>query len=453
MTMKQRIMPLGLCVMALANGVAMANDASPPATCSDSRSATDIVDQGIRDWQQSEFGHAMQQRDAAGELVLLVSNPTLVGASTTSANFGKSRELAFAKAFLNTQVQFIQRRSQSIQSETASQYFEATPSQDDLTLKDGEGDGRLLRIGKKIFALTEAKIDRALRDEGVPEDDIAKIEASKKVDTYKDAIARKSVSKAFGELSGIVPVKNIEGTDCNNLAAVATVSVFSGKTLDFVKDVVSRRPILADPDKASRGLFTEVNDEVTSGDIIYNFGLRKTYDDKGYPSIVSYGQWSYAAGGLTPRAQEQKKRSALSHAEQNARAAIAQFLNSSGQAVVETMSEERATEFVEVFEDRQEQSSMSELVESTLEDYSTRANVTLQGLQRLTTWTMPYPGLPGVTLAGAVVAWSPQSADAINRATGKRAGLAASSTPGEPEAASLPAQLRGSKDKNHAADF
>lgn len=96
---------------------------------------------------------------------------------------------------------------------------------------------------------------------------------------------------------------------------------------------------------------------------------------------------------------------------------------------------------------------MSELVERTLEDYSTKASVTIQGLQTLTTWSMPYPGLPDVTLVGAVVSWSPQSADAINRATGKRAGLAASDAAAQPESTSLPVQLRGSKDKNHAADF
>ena len=395
----------------------------------------------------------MQQRDAAGELVLLVSKSTMIGVPTTSAAFGKSRDLAYAKTFLDTQAKFIQRRSQSIQSETSSQYFDSVPSQEDLTLKEDETSGRVMRIGEKIFALTEAKLDRALREEGVSDDEIAGIEPSKKIDTFKDAIVRKSVSKAFGEVSGIVPVKNLEATDCNNIGAVATVSVFSGKTLDFVKDVVSRRPIRADPERASRGLYADVGDEVGSGDIVYNVGLRKAYDDKGYPSFVSYGQWSFNGGGLTPRQREQKKRAALNHAEQNARGGIAQFLNSSGQASVQTMTEERTREFVEVFGDRQEQNSMSELVERTLEDYSTKASVTIQGLQTLTTWSMPYPGLPDVTLVGAVVSWSPQSADAINRATGKRAGLAASDAAAQPESTSLPVQLRGSKDKNHAADF
>jgi len=240
MVIKMNLRQISVVVLCAVNGAALGNET---AVCSDGRSATEIVAQGISDWKQSEFGKAMQQRDAAGELVLLVSKSTMIGVPTTSAAFGKSRDLAYAKTFLDTQAKFIQRRSQSIQSETSSQYFDSVPSQEDLTLKEDETSGRVMRIGEKIFALTEAKLDRALREEGVSDDEIAGIEPSKKIDTFKDAIVRKSVSKAFGEVSGIVPVKNLEATDCNNIGAVATVSVFSGKTLDFVKDVVSRRPI------------------------------------------------------------------------------------------------------------------------------------------------------------------------------------------------------------------
>ena len=440
-----------LCLGWLVSGAVLA-EKDAPADCSDPRTATEIVEQGLREWEQGKLGKALNERDSRGELVLLIGRPILVAASVDSASFGKSREMAYAKSFLDTQQQFIQRRSTSIQTETAAQYFDAAPSQEDLEFQQGK-EGALARIGKKVFLLTEAKLNKALREAGVPEDKITEAEFSRKVQTYRDSLTRKSVSKAFGELSGIVPVKNIEATDCNNLAAVATVSVFSGKTLSFVKDVITGRPILADADRAGQNLHDMVREEIDSGDIVYNFGLRRVYDEAGYPSFVSYGQWSYVAGGLTPRQRERKKRTAVTQAEQNARAAIAQFLNSSGQAVVQTLTEERVEEFVKVFADRKEQASMTELVEKVLEDYSAKANVKVTGLRKLADWSMPYPDKPDVMLVGVVLSWSPRSADAIERATGRKGGQAASQPVRQSAPAGGKATLRGSKDRNDAADF
>lgn len=70
---------------------------APALECSDRRSATEILEANIREWRASDFGSALVECDANRQLVLLISEAQSVIASTNSANFGKSREIAFAK--------------------------------------------------------------------------------------------------------------------------------------------------------------------------------------------------------------------------------------------------------------------------------------------------------------------------------------------------------------------
>src|SRR5690606_22018727 len=79
------------------SAAASAPAAAAAGECRDNRSATEMLDASLRDWRQSNAGQAFQDRDAAGELLLLIGQPELVGVSATNPQFGKSRELAFTK--------------------------------------------------------------------------------------------------------------------------------------------------------------------------------------------------------------------------------------------------------------------------------------------------------------------------------------------------------------------
>lgn len=451
-----RIKTLAGAITLLAAGAAFAQDAQKPVLeCTDKRSATEMLEGQIIAWRQSSTGAAFAQRDANTDLVLLISDPESVISSTNSAQFGKSRELAFAKSFLATQATFVKQRSESIATETASELFKATPSQSDLKLDAAQDENAIMRIGEKVFALTEASLDNALRDAGVSDEDIQKTEPSKKIQLSKESITRSAVMKALGEVAGVLPVQNFEATDCDSRAAVAVVSVFSLKNLEFAKDVVNARPIMADKDRISdKTLIATVDGEVLSKEILDIYGLRKVHDQSGYPSLVSYGQWSYVNDGATPRNREMSRKAALIQAESNAKAQIATFLNGSAQSTVETMTQEVIEEFVNVTKAGEEAGSTHEMLEKQFQSMASKAKVKITGLRTLSTWTMEHPGAPGVTMVGSVVAWSPQFADAINQATGSNRRQAASEpvkgntsdTPGQ-------SQVRSSKAKNNAADF
>lgn len=440
----------------LAASTAFAQETGSSAMeCTDKRAASDILDGKIRDWRSSDLGKALVERDANKQLVLLTSGPESIASGPNSAQFGKSRELAFAKAFLKTQAEFVKLRKESIETRTATEFFNAAPSEAEFKLDEGEAQGRLMRLGEKVFTLTEATLDNAMREAGVSDEDIKKVEPSKKVQTFKDRIARTAVTKAVAEVAGVLPVQNFEATDCSNTAAVAVISVFSEKNLDFARDVKKGKPIVADKDRVSdQTLRAMVDAEVASNQVIDIYGLRKVHDQAGYPSLVSYGQWSFVSDGTTPRSREMKRKAALIQAESNAKAQIATYLGGSAQATTETMTEEVAEEFVTVTREGQEASSTAEVLEKQLQTMASSAKVQLTGMRTLTSWTMEYPGVPGVTMVGSVVAWSPQFADAINQATGSKKRQAASD-PIKSDASDSPGQVqvRSSKVKNNASDF
>lgn len=442
-------------VALLAASTAFAQETGSSAMeCTDKRPASDILDGKIREWRSSDLGKALVERDANKQLVLLNSGPESIASGPNSAQFGKSRELAFAKAFLKTQAEFVKLRKESIETRTATEFFNAAPSEAEFKLDEGEAQGRLMRLGEKIFTLTEATLDNAMREAGVSDEDIKKVEPSKKVQTFKDRIARTAVTKAVAEVAGVLPVQNFEATDCNNTAAVAVISVFSEKNLDFARDVKKGKPIVADKDRVSdQTLGAMVDAEVASNQVLDIYGLRKVHDQAGYPSLVSYGQWSFVSDGTTPRSREMKRKAALIQAESNAKAQIATYLGGSAQATTETMTEEVAEEFVTVTREGQEVGSTAEVLEKQLQTMASSAKVQLTGLRTLTSWTLEYPGVPGVTMVGSVVAWSPQFADAINQATGSKKRQAASDPIKSDADSPGQVQVRSSKVKNNASDF
>jgi|GEM_PF-2353840 hypothetical protein len=440
----------------LAGSASLAQTAGDAAReCTDKRSASEIIERQIRDWRNSDLGKALTQRDADKQLVLLVSGAEPVADSTTSANYGKSRELAFAKAFLSTQAMFVKARKETIEAETASEFFNAAPSAEEFKLEEAEAQGRLMRLGEKLFTLTEATLDNALREAGVSEADIKKVEPSKKVQLFKDRIARRAVTRAVGAVAGVLPVQNFEATDCNNMAAVAMISVFSEKNLEFARDVRNGKPIKPDDSRKSDvTLSAMVDAEINNNEILDIYGLRRVHDQGGYPSLVSYGQWSFVNDGTTPRSREMKRKAALLQAESNAKAQIATYLGGTAQTALETLTEQVAEEFVKVTREGQDSVSTADILERQLQTMGARAKVDLTGMRELATWTLDHPTIPGITMVGTVIGWSPQFADAINQATGsQRRQAVGSESQATATAPQGQVEVRSSKVKNNAADF
>lgn len=447
---------LGLFVSATLAGAAIAQTSG---TCTEKQSAGQLVRAALSNWQSTDLATTLQERSDAGNLTLLVGDVVAVKESTSSASFGKSRDMAFAASFLNVQAKFVELRGQKIAAETLSEAMKNTPSQADLKLDDPGAKDRVIRVGDKIFQLTEAALDNALRKEGVPDSEIAKYEPSKRIETLRNTLTRRTRVQAFGEVSGVLPIQNYEASDCEGRAAVVTIAVHSLKNLEFARAVVHKQPIVAQKDDAApKSLALTVRDEVASKEVLRILNLRKAYDQNGYPSLLSYGQWSYVNVGGSPRDRELREEFARTQAEANAKANIAFYLNGTASSLVETSVKEIEKSFVNVTKEAATTESVAEDLEKQFRQLQAKGVVNLSGLRPLQTWSMEYPdpsGAKGVMIIGVVVGWSPQFADAVNRATGSTVRQAVTAESQSPPPAETPgaAQVSGSKVKNRASDF
>lgn len=424
-------------------------------TCSDTRSASEIVSASINTWLESDLGKSLEARSDKGELVLSISDPILVNSLVQRADFGKSRITAYDKSLLNAQAKFIKERSIQTETELASKRFDSVPSADAMKLQEEEKAGRLMQLGEKIFSLTEAKIDSALRDEGVSVETIEKIEPSKKLELYRDKVSRGTTSKAFGEIAGLIAVDNIEAVDCKGAAAVATIAVYSDKMRQQAQDISMGKPIVADAEKASeKTLSAIVREEIKSGDIPFIVGLRVLTDQDGFPSLVSYGQWAYIANGTTPQQLERAKLTASNFAEDIARSQMALYLKGSMSLLDKSNISADSKEVATITKNDVTNEQISEIVEEQLRLASSKATIKITGQREIGSWSMDYPGIPGVKIVGKVIAWSPQYADAIRAATGSSKRQAANPAAQQPtQPSNSDATVHQSKRKNNAADF
>jgi len=428
---------------------------SEPTQCTDTRRASVIVQAELDSWLDSQLGQSLEVRSERGEIVLALSDPTMVMSQATSADFGKSRVFAYDKALLNAQAKFVKERQARTETELATSRFDSNPPMDTMKLEQEEREGRVMRIGDKFFALTEAKLDSALREEGVDVETVEKLAPSKKLDIYRERVGRKIVTTAMRQIAGMMPIKNIEALDCYGTAAVATIAVYSDKMRQFAQDVAAAKPVIADPEKATgKTLRSTIREETREGDIPFIAGLRFVNDQDGFPSLVSYGQWAFVAAGSTPQSRERAKQSALNNAENAARSQIALYLKGSMTLMDNSSVNEESSEVKTITQNDVTTEQVSQIIEEELRTASARATINIAGVREIGQWAMDYPAMPGVQMVGKVLAWSPQYADAIRAATGNSKRQAVN-----PAAVSEPAQnptdatVRKSKSKNNAADF
>lgn len=437
-----------------AHTVTRAQDANA-GQCTDTRAATDIVRAELDAWLDSENGQLLESRSERGEIVLAISDPIMVMSQATSAEFGKSRVFAYDKALLNAQAKFVKERQARTETELATSRFDSQPSVDQMRLDEEERAGRIMRIGDKIFALTEAKLDSALREEGVDVETIEKLEPSKKLDIYRERVGRRSVTTAMSQIAGMMPIENIEALDCNGTAAVATIAVYSDRMRQLAQDIAMGKAIMADPDRASsQTLRATVREEIRQGDVPFIAGLRVVNDQDGFPALVSYGQWAYVPTGATPQLRERAKQTALNFAEDAARSQLALYLRGSMTLMDSSSVSEESSEVATITRNDVTTEQISEIIEEQLRTASARATINITGVREIGQWAMEYPDVPGVQIVGKVLAWSPQYADAVRSATGdsRRQSVNPAAKP-QTQQSPTDATVRRSKSKNNAADF
>ena len=421
--------------------------------CGSEERAGQIVDGMIQTWKaESPIARSLEQRG-----VLVIEGLAQIGLHTDHPDWGKARSLAYTRAYLDAMRVFVEQTSVGITTQTVHDDLEDATS----IPFDGSEDATsyLNRIDRKAAVLAELRLDQALAEAGMSDEEIAQLSGAEKIPRVRDALARESTSRAFGRAAGLVPLKTFEAVcDGGSNSAVGVAAAFSTRMRALAEQVFDGQPIRPNPDRAGVPLRDRIN-ALSDEDLVEQFGVRIWWDRDGYPVIIAFGQWGWSTKALTAAQQDRRYRFARDQAAAQAKSSLAEFIQINAQFTSSSFVGSTIEEAVEVDADGfHSYVSGTAITDRMIEEARTRSKVQLTGLGILRTWSSQHPVAEHQELTGAVAYWSPAREDQVRASLGldakhpapEPAEPAPESEPEPPPAVSGTVQ---SKDLMDASDF
>ena len=242
-----------------------------------------------------------------------------VDADVASPQFVKSRSMAYERAYLDAIARFmIDCYGRETTARVAEFYGNQSSDAEDSPVAKAKD------LNEKIGLLAEAKVDKALAEEGVPAEKYASAGIVEKRTLLRDAIAIETANKALHQSSGCIPVKTFEarGEDGRYYIGVVVRYDRTSKTLAecFRRKV---RPALV-----KEGGLTVRQALPPEDEIVNNFGVRLYFDESGTPALLSFGQFGSSYTGKSERMAERAEEQALRQARMLADSGLTAFISS-----------------------------------------------------------------------------------------------------------------------------
>ncbi|WP_086229939.1 DUF6844 domain-containing protein [Campylobacter devanensis] len=408
-------------------------------------STQDITPKSVEDFFdefEDEFGIEYGITKDGKTFYTGVSDVTL---SPTDKSFAKSLQNAYNRALLNLQGEFVKDAFGRIATNSISRY-KADQSDNAREFEELPKGGTISQIFDQLTQLAGAELNRALNDLGV---DSQGLEEVRKKELLKDEFTKNIVTKAFGNMSGLVPVKTVVTQTKRGNYRIGVIAVMSDKTRQIAKDMKNKTSSLI---KAKGGKpVVEYLPKEKAG-FIQEYGIRLVYDENGAPIILSYGNWGYIPDANSKIADRQES-IAKDTAAAQADAAIIEFINTSVSFSDEKETGEAINQNIK--ETKNILSGDTQIQEETLENMIDRVSKTIQakasgqirGIQTLKRWD--YTDENGVEYVGVVRYYSYANYLNITNAISDKKGSNATSNSATPAKATQ----RSSKVVNTIDDF
>lgn len=343
-----------------------------------------------------------------GDVFYIAHGTAVIQAPVNGPNYIGSRMNAFNKAMLDAKKQMVEYLGAEIASETVRSYEEGEfPSPE--TVQEAEDS---TSICGKVKALLRAKLDAALRSEGV---DPYAAETKKAAEAAKKLLASEQFSKtvktcAEAYVIGLQAIYTCEGGANEDKAEIGVVALWSEKLQQMATSVMTGEPV------AGVAAKKKVIEQIAKdpGALLSTFGVQQKIDEAGDLVLVSFAQ----AGGVSESKMAAK--GAQGKAKTQAMALLREFAGEQVSVATDMLNAESTEEFENAAEEYQDTSAYSEKVKAVA------AKIDMTGISVIRTWKAKHP-LNGRTVYGCICAWSPKQA---NLATGLKKRMA--DTPRKP---------------------
>ena len=211
-----------------------------------------------------------------------------VNADYSSPQFIKSRSMAYERAYLNAIANFM---IDSYGRQTTAKVSEFYGNQYENAQESPVAKAKSL--GEKVALLTDAKLNAALQESGVPAEKYATAGVVERRKLLQDTIAVATMNKVLHMSSGCIPVKTFEARGDDGRYYIGVVVRYDRTSIELAKCFRQKvRPAISKPEGMTLAEALPPEEEMTS-----NFGVRLYFDETGTPALLSFGQWGTSYTG------------------------------------------------------------------------------------------------------------------------------------------------------------
>ena len=316
--------------------------------------------------------------------------------------------MAYEKALLKAKSEFVIDMYGKVTDKELYEKF-SDSSDNAEQFPDKAQPGKLLTLYNKFLAFTGAKLNQKLKEVGVDPQEFRAASPEERKALYIEKTSRHILTKAIGQVAGLIPVQTFEGNDGAGNHVIGVITLYSPKLKQIASDVSMKRvSVNLSPGRPISQLIPEDGPALSS-----EFGIRCLSDEYGKPVLVSFGQWSHNYQGANVRTRQRMRETAAEAAFDMANAAIAVFLNGN-------LMYENGTVVGEVIEEvlkKDQQGMISRedavnIIDSLSRKIRLEAKADLSGISSLRKWvyTTPY----NHEVLGVVRVWTLEMAQGAN---------------------------------------
>lgn len=393
----------------------------------------------------------------------IVTKVQPISEGINSVHFTISKMMAYEKAYMDAQKEMLMQNFGRIAAEKVREYFadDSNNTHDQFAEKVSqreEAKSQLARILEKVNSLTEAKLDNALKNEGVDPKKFEGLEKKLRQDLFTDAIV-KNTMRGFNSRSlyGFFVLKSFYGVDENGAPAVGIVAAKSPISAKIARDMAQQRTP-SQVKENGRHVSELLPDE--DENYLAEMGVRLFFDQTGRPALISHAQAASTYQGDNNSRKSKYMNAARSKAVLQAQTQIAEFLNTLMSA---EDREEKSESDESYLENRYSDVSgaveiaekeVNNIVDKTFHSARSSTRADIAGMTEVAKWSTKDAN--GLTVVGSVVMWSYDGLSAAKRVqTGKTHDYGASKKQEKeaPKTKKAPAGVKGSKNVIHVDDF
>ena len=351
-----------------------------------------------------------------------------IEASPSSIDFAQKRITAFERAFSDAKAVYVRAKKQQGTVKIERKLFnDDRPAE--MLEDDSQTDGGLMRIGKKLQAVTEAKLDQILQEMGRDPSEISGLNIKQKRKLSEDSINKETLTRAVQSLSGVIILNTYEDTN-----AVGVLIKHKSRYSDLAKAIASRTLVgYPSPTDPSQAIAARLEASFVEPEMyIPVHGVRIQTDESGNRALVSFGQW---APKVTRADSKMKQNMAIKAAREIAYnqslSYMIQFLNTT--IALEDKGNIADNDQINSISQNgmsteQERSAVGALIDKLIKESS---SATIEGATTVKRWTVNHPDT-GHLIVGNVLYWSPLTQEAVRQKPKTEAVIRAKSSAAKP---------------------